>query len=67
MKKPEKGRYHLTRFIRSDLHLNIFGETFPVSPDLEYEYVVATVDVKEQKLKLYLDNKQVDDINYRLR
>ena len=31
------------------------------------EYVVATVDVKEQKLKLFLDNKQVKDFDYKLR
>ena len=67
MKKPEGGRYHLIRFIRSDLRLNIFGEIFPVSPDLEYEYVVATVDVKEQRLKIFLNNMQVDDYHYQLR
>ena len=28
LKKPETGRYHLVRFIRSNLKLNIFGEMF---------------------------------------
>jgi hypothetical protein len=27
-------------------------KTFPVAPELAHEYVVATIDVKEQKLKL---------------
>lgn len=67
IKKPEKGRYHVVRFIRGDLKLNIFGELFKVSPDLQYEYVVATIDVKEQKLKLYLDKNQVDEFTYQLR
>lgn len=67
LKRPKTGRYHLVRFIRSDLKLNIFGEMFPVAPELKYEYVIATVDVKEQKLKLFLDKIQVDEIDYRLR
>lgn len=65
--KAETGRYHLVRFIRSDMKLNIFGEIFPVAPELQYEYVIATVDVKEQKLKLYLNKTQVDEFPYQLR
>lgn len=65
--KSEIGRYHLVRFIRSDLRLNVFGETFLAPPETQYEYVVATVDVKEQKLKLFLDHIQVEEYGYRLR
>jgi transposase InsO family protein len=64
--KPQQGRYHLVRLIRSDLVLNIFGERFPVSSDLMFEYVVATIDVKEQKLKLYHDTIQVEEYEYTL-
>ena len=67
LKKPESGRYHLVRLIRSDLRLNIFGELFPVPPEVKLEYVVATIDVKEQKLKLFLDKTQVDEFDYKLR
>ena len=67
MKKPETGKYHLVRLIRSDLKLNVFGELFPVSPKLKLEYVVATINVKEQKLKLFLDKIQVDEFRYSLR
>jgi len=67
LKKPETGRYHLVRFIRSNLKLNIFGEMFPMPPELEYQYVVATIDVKEQKLKLYLDKTEQLMFNYILR
>jgi len=67
LKKPETGRYHLIRLIRSDLKLNIFGEIFSVPPELKLEYVVATIDVKEQKLKLFLDKIQVDEFGYKLR
>ena len=66
-KKPEAGRYHLVRLIRSDLRLKICGEVFPLAPNLAYEYVVATIDVKEQKLKIFLEKTQVDEFDYRLR
>jgi transposase InsO family protein len=66
LKKPETGRYHVVRLIRSDLKLNIFGEIFPVPPELKREYVVATIDVKEQKLKLFLDRTQVEEFDYNL-
>ena len=67
MKKPETGKYHLVRLIRSDLKLNVFGEIFRVPPELQLEYVVATINVKEQKLKLFLDKTQVDEFRYKLR
>jgi hypothetical protein len=67
LKKPEIGRYHMVRLIRSDLKLNIFGEIFPVPPELKLEYVVATINVKEQKLKLFLDKTQVEEFDYKLR
>jgi len=65
LKKPETGKYHVVRFIRSDRKLNVFGEMFQLPPELEQEYVVATIDVKEQKLKLYLDKTQVEQFDYR--
>ena len=67
LKKPEVGQYHLVRFIRSNRKLDIFGELFPVSAELQYEYVVATIDVKEQKLSLSLDKTKVDEFDYKLR
>jgi len=65
--KPEEGCYHLVRFIRSDCRLDIFGEIFSVPPETQYEYVVATIDVKEQKLKIFLDTIQIEEYRYRLR
>ena len=54
------------RLIRRDLKLNLFGELFPVPSELALEYVVATIDVKEQKLKLFLDKTQVEEFDYQL-
>lgn len=67
IRKPETGKYHVVRLIRSDLKINIFGECFPVPPEAYLEYVVATIDVKEQKLKLFLDRKQIAMFDYRMR
>jgi transposase InsO family protein len=67
LKKPETGKYHVVRLIRSDLKLNVFGERFSVPPETMFEYVVATIDVKEQKLKIFLDKIQVDEFDYTLR
>jgi len=64
--KPKQGKYHLVRFIRSDGLLDVFGEKFNVPQEVIYEYVIATIDVKEQKLKLYLDKAQVDEKDYKL-
>ncbi len=67
LEPPHTGRYHLIRFIRSDCKLDIFGERFTVDPSLQYEYLIATVDVAAQKLKLFLDDLQVDEFPYKLR
>lgn len=67
LKKPETGRYHVVRLIRSDLKLNIFGELFPVAPECKLEYLVATIDVKEQKMKIFLDKNQIEELDYKLR
>ena len=65
--KPQIGKYHVVRLIRSDLKLDIFGECFPVPPEAMLEYVVATIDVKKQKLKLFLGKIQVEEFDYKLR
>ncbi len=39
---------------------------FRIPPEAIYEYVVATIEVKEPKLKLYLDKVQIDEIDYKL-
>lgn len=65
-KRPPRGRIHLIRFIRSARILDVFGEKFRVSEKLVYEYVRATIFVKEQKLRLFLDGNQVDEFKYNL-
>lgn len=65
--KPETGRYHLIRYIRGDGRLDVFGEKFKMPPELQYEYVVATVDVGQQRLKIFHDHILVLELNYEMR
>lgn len=65
--KPESGRYHLVRFIRSEPVLDIFGEKFQLPPEAIYEYVTATIDVAEQKLEVTLNEVPIDEHDYHLR
>lgn len=64
--RPSEGKIHLVRFIRSDCMLDVFSEKFRVISDLVYEYVVATICVKEQKLEVVYDGKMVQEFDYRL-
>ena len=65
--KPESGRYHLVRFIRGDAVLDIFGERFRVPPEAVYEYLIATIEVAEQKLRVTLNDVVIDEHYYELR
>lgn len=49
----EDGNIHVIRLIRSDLKLNIFGETFDMPDDLKYEYVVATICTDSNFIRVY--------------
>ncbi len=65
--KPERGRYHLVRFVRSDGLLDVFGEKLLAPPEATYEYVRLTVDVARQRLSVFLDDQLLDEHEYRLR
>lgn len=67
LRKPETGCYHLVRFIRSDRRLDLFGERFLLPPEAEYAYVVATVDVAQQRLRVMLGADLVAELPYQLR
>jgi len=47
------GYIHIIRLIRSDLKLNIFGETFKMPKTLKYEYVVATICTDSHIIRIY--------------
>ena len=62
--KPEKGRYHLVRFIRSDGRLDIFGEQYRLPSEAIYEYVVASIDVGLEKLQVQVDGRTIEQYDY---
>ena len=47
--------------------LNIFSEHFPVPSEAQYEYVLATIDVANQRLQIRLDGKLIDEQPYQMR
>jgi transposase InsO family protein/transposase-like protein len=65
--KPERGRSHVIRFIRSTCEMDVFGERFPVPREAMYAYVWGTIDVREQSLSLYLGEDLLSQQEYRLR
>jgi len=65
--KPETGCYHVIRFIRSDRRLDVFGEPFLLPPEAEYAYVVATVYVAQQRLRVTCGADLLVEFPYRLR
>jgi hypothetical protein len=64
--KPETGCYHLVRFTRSDEHLDVLGERFLLPPEAEYAYVVASVEVGQQRLRVVLGANLGPEFPYRL-
>jgi putative transposase len=62
--KPTSGRYHLVRFIRSNLVLDIFGERFKLPSEAAYEYAVATIDVGKQRLSVVIDGTTIAEYEY---
>ena len=67
LRKPTTGKYHLVRFIRSNLVLDIFGEQFKMPSEATYEYVIATIDVGNHKLRVGIDDKTIAEYAYAAR
>ena len=63
---PYEGYIHLLRLIRSDLKLNIWGETFSMPKEVMYEYVRATIFTELHLLKVFLVDKLITQFEYRL-
>lgn len=47
---PRRGRIEVVRFIRSDADLNLFNEHIRLPENTVYQYVVATISVRAQRL-----------------
>ncbi|MFQ5932689.1 MAG: integrase core domain-containing protein [Nitrospiraceae bacterium] len=60
------GLIHVVRFIRSTRTLDVFGETFAMPPEVEYEYVWSTIDTANETLSVSHDGQQVEQFVYPL-
>jgi len=58
------GQIVLIRFIRSNLKLDIFGESFPMPVELKYSYVKAVINTSAHTLSVYLGEDFVTSFSY---
>lgn len=58
------GKVSFIRWIKEDLKLNIFGETFKLTKPLANEYIKATIYVKEQVLRVSHEEELISEFKY---
>ncbi len=63
---PYDSYIHFIRFIRSDLKLNIRGESFIMPKEAMYQYVRATIYTKWHRMYVFLDDAIIAHFNYPL-
>lgn len=62
---PRTGKIHFIRFIRSDRKIRIFDDEFKLKNSIAYEYVKATLDIKEQALFIYYQDNLIQSFKYK--
>jgi transposase InsO family protein len=63
---PYDSHIHFIRFIRSDLKLNIRGESFLMPKEAMYQYVKATISTKRHVMNVFIDDMQIAHFVYPL-
>lgn len=69
---PEKslplceGEIHVIRFIRSDLRFNVFGLSFILPEETQYEYIIGVIITHEHKLKIFKEQKPITEFRFKL-
>ena len=48
-----EGEVYIIRFIRSDLKFHLFGNSYPLSKEYEYQYVLGIILTGEHKIKIF--------------
>lgn len=59
-----EGEIHIIRFIRSDLKFNIFGLSFILPKETQYEYVLGVIITHEHTLKIYKEQKFITQFRF---
>jgi hypothetical protein len=60
----EDGEIHVIRFIRSDLKFNIFGLSYLLPKETEYEYIKGVILTHEHRLIIFKDQKYVTEFQF---
>jgi len=59
-----EGEIHVIRFIRSDLKFNIFGLSFILPEETQYEYIKGVIITQEHKLKIFKEQKLITEFKF---
>ncbi len=52
---------HFIRQVKGDGTISVLNENFDVGESLAYEYVWATIDTKQEQLKVYYQEKNAEE------
>jgi putative transposase len=62
----EDGEIHVIRFIRSNLKFNIFGLSYRLPKETEYEYIKGVIRTDEHRLIIFKDQDYVTEFEFTL-
>lgn len=60
------GEIHVIRFIRSNLKFNIFGLSFSLPEETQYEYIKGIIVTDEHRLKIFKDQEYITEFQFPL-
>ena len=66
-KEPPEGKVSFICRIRKSGKITIVSEKFEIDPELAWDYVYATIFVKEQTLKIYHKGNVIKTFPYELK
>ncbi|HHE55974.1 MAG TPA: transposase [Caldithrix abyssi] len=62
----EEGEIYVIRLIRSDLKFHLFGLSFKLPDEVQYEYVLGVILTVEHKLKIFKEQKCIAEFPFKL-
>ncbi len=60
------GEIHVIRFIRSNLKFNIFGLSFSLPKETQYEYIKGVIITDEHRLVIFKDQEYITEFKFPL-
>ena len=60
------GEIHVIRFIRSNLKFNIFGLSFTLPKETQYEYIKGVIITDEHRLMIFKDQEYITEFQFLL-